>query len=151
MQNLEQEVDQLHADLTEARRLKRNKTEQVRYNVNKLTNVEQKLDTENVELKKHLRELEKENDILRSDLDEIMGNKAISLFENGMYNTDQGYMLWAYSRGVGSKHVSDIIRLVLEQVAGLDCGRLPKPTYIRYMAFEQALLSKHVAKEAIAT
>ena len=93
MQNLEQEVDQLHADLTEARRLKRNKTEQVRYNVNKLTNVEQKLDTENVELKKHLRELEKENDILRSDLDEIMGNKAISLFENGMYNTDQGYML----------------------------------------------------------
>ena len=47
--------------------------------------------------------------------------------------------------------MSDIIRLVLEQVAGLDCGRLPKPTYIRYMAFEQALLSKHVAKEAIAT
>lgn len=54
-------------------------------------------------------------------------------------------------QGVGSKHVSDIIRLVLKRVAGLDCGKLPKPTCIRYMAFQQALLSKHVAREAISS
>ena len=31
----------------------------------------------------------------------------------------------------------------------MDCGRLPKPTLIRLMAFEQALLAKDSAKAAI--
>ena len=80
-----------------------------------------------MELKQHLKDLEKENDILRSDLDSIMGNKAISSFENGMYNTDIRVICYELiSRGVGSKHVSDIIRLVLERVAGLGLWQTPQ-------------------------
>lgn len=123
---LEKEIQELHDTLTELRRVTKNRTEQVRYSVLKCTNAEQKLDTEN---KEQLKELEQENYILRSDLDEIMVNKEIVSFEDGMYSSDIRVVFYELiSRGVGSKHVSDIMRLVLERVAGLDCGRLPKPT-----------------------
>ena len=85
---LQEEVDNLNCILTELRRIKKNRTEQVRYNVGKCTEAEKKLGTQNIELKQQLKELEKENDILRSELDEIMGNKAIESFEDGMYNSD---------------------------------------------------------------
>ena len=81
-----------------------------------------------------------------------MGNKEIQTYEDGAYTSDIRCVCHELiSLGVGSKKVSDIICLVLKRVAGLDCGKLPKPTCIRYMAFEQALLSKHVAKEAMSS
>ena len=101
-------------------------------------------------MKEKLRELEVENDELRCQLDEITGEKEIATFENGAYTSDIRVVCYELlARGVGSNHVSEIIQLLLKRIAGLDCGKLPKPTCIRYMAFEQALLSKYVAKEAI--
>ena len=86
----------------------------------------------------------------RSHLDKIMGDRAISTFEEGQYTTDICVVCYKLiSRGVGSRHVSDIIRLVLKRIAGFDCGRLPKPTLIRLMAFKQAILSKESTKDAI--
>lgn len=45
--------------------------------------------------------------------------------------------------------MSDIIRSVLKRITGIQCGRLPKPTLIRMMALEQALLAKDPAKSAM--
>ncbi|XP_041476948.1 uncharacterized protein LOC121425060 [Lytechinus variegatus] len=147
---LEKDIEKLHQVIKELRRTKRNRTEQIHYNVNKCARIKEKFENENQSLKKKLQELEVDSDCLRNQLDEIMANTEVTTFEDGAYTSDIRVVCYELiSRGVGSKHGSDIIRLVLQRVAGLDCGKLPKPTCIRYMAFEQALLSKHVAKEAI--
>ena len=105
---------------------------------------------ENSKLRSQLTELERENYQLRSDLDEIMGDKEITTFEDGRYSDDIRVVCYELiSRGDGSRHVSDIIRLVLKRVGGFDCGRLPKPTLIHLMAFEQPLLAKDAARHAI--
>lgn len=105
---------------------------------------------ENGKLRGQLAELEKENDKLRSDLDEIMWDQQITTFEDGRYSEDIRVVCYELiSRGVGSRHVSNIIRLVLKRIGGFDCRRLPKPTLIRLMAFEQALLAKDAARAAI--
>ncbi len=64
-------------------------------------------------MKQELKEAEKENDSLRSQLDEIMENRDITLFENGAYTSDIRVVCYELlARGVGSEHVSDIIRVV---------------------------------------
>ena len=52
---LEKEVSDLHCTVTELRRMKKNKTEQLRYNIVKRTETEKKLDIQNVELKQKLK------------------------------------------------------------------------------------------------
>ena len=136
--------------LLEKRRESKNKTEQLRYH--RLRHSEDVLvsENENQSLQNQLKELEKGYDNLKFDLDEIMNDKEISTFEGGQYKADLRVVCYELiSRGVGSRHVSEIIRLVLNWVAGLNCGRLPKPTLIRMMALEQALLAKESAKSAI--
>lgn len=73
MARLEQEVETLHNVMNEIRHIIKNRTEQVRYNVNRRFEIEDKLETENMSLKEKLREVENHNDALRNQLDEIMG------------------------------------------------------------------------------
>ena len=156
-QNLKEEVDKLKQhvqtlseDLKEKRRISKNKTEQARYHRLKRSEEQNGYEDENAKLKAQLADLERENDELRCELDEVMGDREITTFEDGRFTSDIRVVCYELiSRGVGSKHVSAIIRLILKRVAGYDCGRLPKPTLIRLMAFEQAILSKESAKIAI--
>ena len=147
---LQEEIMKLNHEVDELMRLKKNRTEQVRYNTKKRTKIENKMDAENVQLKEQLREIERQNDTLRSQLDEIMGDKEISCYENGAFSSDIRTVCYELlAKGISPRHISDIIRLVLKRLTGLNCGRLPKASCIRYMTYEQALLAKHVAKDAV--
>ena len=86
------------------------------------------------ELKKHVKQLESENEDLQCRLNEIMDDAEISTFENGHYTSDIRLTCFELlSGGVSSRNVSDIIRLVLRDVAKMEVGRLPRPTLIRYL------------------
>ena len=147
---LKEELINLNETLHEKRRESKNTTEKLRYH--RLKRGEDLLASgeENKSLSNQLTELERENDRLKADLDEIMGDEEITTFEGGQYKADIRVVCYELiSRGVGSNHVSEIIKLILQRVGGLNCGRLPKPTLIRMMALEQALLAKESAKSAL--
>lgn len=147
---LKKEMVKLNESLIEKMHENKNRTEQLRYQ--KLKRCEESTVSQeaNQSLRTQLNELEEENDKLKSDLDEIMSDKEITTFECGQYKADIRVVCYELiSRGVGSRHVSDIIKLILNRVGGLNCGRLPKPTLIRMMAFEQALIAKESAKAAM--
>ena len=147
---LKKEIYKLNDYLIEKRRVNKNKTEQIRYHRLKRSEDFETSEEENCKLRAQLADLERKNDEMRSNLDEIMGDQEITTFEDGKYIPDIRVVCYELvSRGVGSKHVSEIIRLVLKRIGGFDCGRLPKPTLIRLMAFEQAILSKESARSAI--
>ncbi|XP_072040335.1 uncharacterized protein [Amphiura filiformis] len=102
------------------------------------------------ELKKQVQLLELENDDLKCQLDHIMEDKEIVSFEGGKYTNDIRLVCFELiARGVSSNNVSDIIRIVLRDVGKMNVGRLPKPTLIRYLSIEQAMLSKESARAKI--
>ena len=93
------------------------------------------------EIQRQLNELEMVNEDLKCQLDDIMNEREIYSFENGKYTSDIRLTCYELlSRGVSSRNVSDIIRIVLQDVGKMKVGRLPKPTLIRYFAVEQAML-----------
>ena len=104
------------------------------------------------DMQKQISQLELENEDLRCQLDDIMNDGEICAFENGKYTSDIRMTCFELlSKGVSSRNVSDIIRIVLQDVAKMRVGRLPKPTLIRYLAVEQAMLSKEAARDNITT
>ena len=44
--------------------------------------------------------------------------------------------------GVGTANVEEIIRTVLKKLANMECDRLPKPTFSKYMLLEACALSQ---------
>lgn len=50
---------------------------------------------------------------------------------------------------MGSANVGHVIRTVLKTLAGIDIGRLPKSTLVKYMATQSGLLAKAAAVSAI--
>lgn len=76
----------------------------------------------------------------------------MSSFENEENTSDIRLTCYELlARGVSSRNVSDIIRIVLKDVAKMKACRLPKPTLIRYLAVEQAMLNKETARYKMAT
>ena len=52
--------------------------------------------------------------------------------------------------GVGVNNVQKVVRTVLENLGGLECGRLPKATFSRYMYLEARRLAQiQVAEEIL--
>ena len=150
VEQFQKKITELKDVLDVKKRVNKNKTEQLRYHRLKRSTDQVMSEEENSNLHSQLAELEKENDQLRSDLNEIMGDQDVSTFDEGRYTEDIRVVCYELiSRGVGSRHVSNIIRLVLKRIGGINCGKLPKPTLIRLMAFEQALLAKDAARNAI--
>ena len=148
-QKLNKQIEKLEVRIQELQRLKKNKGGSRRYFSTSLgQNKESK-----VNLKKQIQLLEKENENdLKCTLDDVMNEKEVGGFENGKYTNDIRlvcFELHVIARGVGSKHVSEIIRIVLRDVGKIQVGRLPKPTLIRYLAVEQAMLSKESARSKI--
>ena len=79
-----------------------------------------------------------------------MNDREITSFEDGKYTNDIRLTCFELiARGVSSRNVSDIIRTVLQDVAKMKIGRLPKPTLIRYLSIEKAMLSKEAARAKI--
>lgn len=83
---------------------------------------------------------------LRCELDDIMKDIEIVSFENGKYTDDIRLTCFELiARGVSSRNVSDIIKIVLQDVAKMKVNRLPKPSLMRYLSIEQAMLNKETA------
>ena len=102
------------------------------------------------DLKKQVKMLEIENDDLKCQLDDIMNEQEVVSFEKRNYTNDIRLVCFELiARGVGSKHVSDIIKIVLRDVGKMKVGKLPKLTLIRYLAIEQAMLNKESARSKI--
>ena len=111
-----------------------------------------KMKSSKTDLKKQVRQLELENEDLRCQLDDIMNNREVLSFENGKYTSDIRLTCYELlARGVSSRNVGDIIRIVLRDVGKMSVTRLPKPTLIRYLAVEQAMLNKEAARNKMAT
>ncbi|XP_041481824.1 uncharacterized protein LOC121428993 [Lytechinus variegatus] len=146
IQKLHRKIEQLEVRLKNLQKSKKNMLDSRRHF---------RLNTKNFsavkkELSKKILVLEQENDHLKSELDGIMADKEVRAFENGRYSNDIRLVCYELiARGVGSKHVSDIIRIVLKDICKMKIGRLPKPTLIRYLAVEQALLNKECARAKI--
>ena len=91
VEELKLEVKSLSDNIIEKRRLTKNRTEQLRYHKLKRDTDQALSEEENYKLAQQLANLEKENDqlrLLRSDLDEIMGDQQITTFEDGRYAED---------------------------------------------------------------
>ena len=76
VRKLQEEVTALNNTVAEIRKTIKNRTEKVRYNVMKRTN-DKKFDADSDRLKQQLKDLEKENDVLHCQLEELMGNNFI--------------------------------------------------------------------------
>ena len=91
-----------------------------------------------------------ENSELQCQIEEIVRNDDISTFQNGRYTDEVRLVCYdLLSHGIGTNHISDVIRKVLKTLAGTDVGRLPKPTLVKYMTTQSGLLAKAVAVSAI--
>ena len=146
IQKLHKKIESLELQMKTLQKKKKNLADSRRYfqvGITKYADMKK-------DLQKQIRHLESENKDMKSELDEIMTDKDIVSFEKGRYASDIRLVCFELiARGVGSNHVSDIIRIVLNDVAKMNVGRLPKPTLIRYLAVEQALLNKESARAQI--
>ena len=145
-QRLNKKIEKLEERVKMLQKSKKNKGDSRRYFK---TNRDES-DKAKQTLNKQVKELETENEDLKCQLDDIVNDREIQSYENGKYINDIRLTCFELiARGVSSRNVSDIIRIVLKDVAKMKVGRLPKPTLIRYLCIEQAMLSKEAARAKI--
>ncbi|CAC5387840.1 unnamed protein product [Mytilus coruscus] len=107
---------------------------------------------ENSLLKQNLRILENENEEMKEIIEELMKNKEISTYENGKYNdTVREVYAVLLSANVGVKNVEYIVCTVLNKLAGVKVGRLPKKTFSEVMLIEAKALAQIQSVDAILT
>ena len=84
-----------------------------------------------------------QNDNLECQVEDAMDQPSITTFADGKYTDAIRVVVYNFlSRNVGTKHVSTLIASVLQNLAGLEHGRLPKETLVKLMAIEADILSK---------
>ncbi|KAJ8027738.1 hypothetical protein HOLleu_29778 [Holothuria leucospilota] len=102
------------------------------------------------ELEEELGSLRNANAELQEQIEAVMANSEISSFESGKYTDEVRLVCYELlSCGVGSANVGHVIRTVLKTLAGINIGRLPKSTLVKYMATQSGLLAKAAAVSAI--
>jgi hypothetical protein len=103
------------------------------------------------ELKSHIAELEKEVEVLQEHIQDFLKPPMVKTFQNGKYTDEvravyEDVLCW----GVGVENVQKVVRTVIENLAGLECERLPKATFVRYMYLEARRLSQiQVAEQLV--
>jgi hypothetical protein len=95
------------------------------------------------ELKSHIAELENEVEVLQEHIQDFLKTPMVKAFQNGKYTDEvravyEDLLCW----GVGVENVQKVVRTVIENLAGLECERLPKATFARYMYLEARRLSQ---------
>lgn len=83
------------------------------------------------ELKSRIAELENDVEVLQEEIQEFLKTPALKTFQNGKYTDEiravyEDLLCW----GVGTENVEHVVRTVIEKLAGLECGRLPKATFV---------------------
>ena len=90
-----------------------------------------------------------ENEIvkLQEKLENKSNEKNLNFYENGKYNVDIRMVYKdLLSMGLSSRNVEKCVRLVLEKLAKVKAGRLPKVTFTKNMFLEaRHLVQIHVA------
>ena len=95
------------------------------------------------ELKTKIAELENDLEVLQEQLEEFLQRDVVKTFHNGRYTDEiravyEDLLCW----GVGTENIQNVVRTVLEKLAGLECERLPKATFARYMYLEARQLAQ---------
>lgn len=106
---------------------------------------------ENVQdLLETINELSEENQSLKDNINEVMGEKDICTFKGGRFTDELRLVIYdLLSRRVGSAQVGPIIQTVVKGLTDQDIERLPKPTVVKYMAAEAGLLAKASAASKV--
>ena len=95
------------------------------------------------ELKIKIAELENDLEVLQEQLEEFPQRNVVKTFHNGRYTDEiravyEDLLCW----GVGTKNIQNVVRTVLEKLAGLECERLPKATFARSIYLEARQLAQ---------
>ena len=95
------------------------------------------------ELKSRIAELENDVEVLQEHIQDFLKTSTVKTFHNGRYSDEiravyEDLLCW----GVGVENVGNVIKTVIEKLTGLDCGRLPKATFARYMYLEARRLAQ---------
>ena len=79
----------------------------------------------------------------KCELEEVFTTKKLSYFKNNRY-CDKIRMVYEdiLCMGLCTHNVEKVIKIVLEKLAGIECDRLPKSTFSKYMLIEARGLAK---------
>ena len=95
------------------------------------------------DLEAHIRFLENENVKLLDQINESSKIRKLSFFENGQYTHDIR-MIYEdlLCMGLSTRNIEKSVRLILEKLAKVEVGRLPKVTFAKDMFLEARALSQ---------
>ena len=95
------------------------------------------------DLEAHVRFLENENAKLLDQINESSKRRKLSVFENGQY-THGVRMIYEdlLCMGLSTRNIEKCVRLILEKLANVEVGRLPKVTFAKDMFLEARALSQ---------
>ena len=95
------------------------------------------------ELKSRISELENDVESLQEKIEIFLESPSVKTFQDGKYTDEvrtvyEDLLCW----GVGVENVEKIVRTVIENLGGLQCGRLPKATFARCIYLEARRLAQ---------
>lgn len=102
------------------------------------------------ELKARIAELENDLEVLQERIQGFLEMPCVRTFQKGRYVDEvraayEDLLCW----GVGVENVENVVRAVLENLGGLQCGRVPKATFARCMYLEARRLAQIQVAEGL--
>ncbi|XP_066914210.1 uncharacterized protein [Clytia hemisphaerica] len=101
------------------------------------------------DLKDQIEFLKDEKSKLEEKIGSFLKDNEVQVFKDGKYSDEirQVYEdLLCY--GLGSRNIESVIRTVMSKLTGMEVGRLPKPSFAKYMLLEaRALAQLQIADE----
>ena len=147
---MSQSFERVYEELQTEKGKKRREQKRVWWYKNKTNPLQEYKDSQIRELLKDVSSLKLENDDLACQLEDALQQPSVNTFADGKYVDAIRLVVYDFlSRNVGTKHVSALIESVLKNLAGVECGRLPKETLVKLMALEADILSKKQVAKAL--
>lgn len=130
--------------------IKRKGEKKMCYYKTKVRPLEEMKDQEIKALLKESDKLRYEVDDLQSQLEDCLKDKFVTTFHDGKYVNAIRLICYDFlARNVGTQHISELIRSVLENLAGVKVDRLPKASLVKIMALEADILAKKQVAKAL--
>ena len=102
------------------------------------------------ELKDKLNASYEENDQLNEQIDELMAERDVQLFEDGKYKKEVRMVYYdLLGMNVSIDNCHKVVKTVLEKLANIQVDRLPKKSLASMMMVEARLLAQVTATEAM--
>ncbi|MBN3312970.1 SPIN4 protein, partial [Atractosteus spatula] len=146
---LEKSIDELQEQLEKLRYTKKKESQKVAY-------YKRKCDSE-ADLAHRVRDLNEEVQFwqgeyegLKTEIDRIVSHN-ISMYEKGKYSdaVREAYMDLVANMGVSARKASQIVRLVLDKLVGIQVDRLPGESFCKYLVLEARQVSLQHLKEKL--